>query len=334
MISVVIPAYNAGPCVGRAIDSILAQSFTDYEIIVVDDGSTDDTAEAVKKYGDKVRYIYQENAGSSVARNGGIEAAKGDWIAFLDADDEWLPEKLRLQVELLGRNPQLRWCACNRYQADGGRRSVLGDTKAIEKALAGSDYFENYFTAAAKSLCPIITSTIIVRKDVFSELDGFDRQFLRGQDIDMWWRIGHYYPEIGYIAEPLAVLHLDLANDVLTQRRLEAKRGLVIRELVSRHLKLAQQENSMEQFKAFAIFHLRNALLQAVFRGFKKDAREMVTQFTDYFPWYWRIGTYFLTIFPELSSFVLRKLLYIGHVLGFERQVTRRWGYSKESEKE
>ncbi len=87
-VSVVIPAYNAEKYIGRAIDSVLAQTRQPDEIIVVDDGSTDNTPNAIKSYGSKVYYIHQENGGASVARNTGIEAAKSEWIAFLDADDE------------------------------------------------------------------------------------------------------------------------------------------------------------------------------------------------------------------------------------------------------
>ena len=102
-ISAVIPAYNAEKYITRAIDSVLGQTRPVDEIIIVDDGSTDNTAEAIKRYGDKIQYIYQENAGVSAARNTGIKAAATDWIAFLDADDEWLPERIQLQVELLKR---------------------------------------------------------------------------------------------------------------------------------------------------------------------------------------------------------------------------------------
>ncbi|MHC5139531.1 MAG: glycosyltransferase family 2 protein, partial [Planctomycetota bacterium] len=100
-ISAVIPAYNAAKYIARSIDSVLAQTHPVDEIVIVDDGSTDNTAAIIKDYGDKVRYIHQPNAGVSAARNTGIEAATGNWIAFLDADDEWLPEKIKRQVENL-----------------------------------------------------------------------------------------------------------------------------------------------------------------------------------------------------------------------------------------
>jgi glycosyltransferase involved in cell wall biosynthesis len=106
-VSVIIPTYNRAEYVTQAIESVLAQTYTDYEIIVVDDGSTDNTKDVLSPYIDRIRYIYQKNAGASAARNQGIKAAKGDWVAFLDSDDEWLPEKLAVQIRAVERNPQI-----------------------------------------------------------------------------------------------------------------------------------------------------------------------------------------------------------------------------------
>ncbi|MHC5141971.1 MAG: glycosyltransferase family 2 protein, partial [Planctomycetota bacterium] len=122
-ISVVIPAYNAEKHIARAIESVLAQTRPADEVIVIDDGSSDATAEVVRSFGDKVIFIQQENAGASVARNAGIEAATSDWIAFLDADDEWLPNKLQLQVEHFKRNPDLLWATGNYVNCQCGRDS-------------------------------------------------------------------------------------------------------------------------------------------------------------------------------------------------------------------
>jgi glycosyltransferase involved in cell wall biosynthesis len=107
-VSVLIATYNRARMLGAAIDSVLAQSYQDFELIVVDDGSTDGTRELVaRRYGSAVRYIYQENRGRSEARNTGIKAARGDFFAFLDSDDAWLPEKLARQVRLLEQRPQI-----------------------------------------------------------------------------------------------------------------------------------------------------------------------------------------------------------------------------------
>jgi len=106
-VSVVIPTYNRAQYVTEAVESVLAQTYTDYEIIVVDDGSTDDTHEVLQSYMSHIRYIFQENAGASAARNRGISEAKAEWIAFLDSDDVWLPQKLAVQIEDLSRDPRL-----------------------------------------------------------------------------------------------------------------------------------------------------------------------------------------------------------------------------------
>jgi glycosyltransferase involved in cell wall biosynthesis len=106
-VSVVIPTYNRARYVTEAIDSVLAQTYKDREIIVVDDGSTDDTARALKPYKRHIRHIRQDNAGVSAARNAGIRAARAEWIAFLDSDDVWRPEKLAVQMEFIKRHPQI-----------------------------------------------------------------------------------------------------------------------------------------------------------------------------------------------------------------------------------
>jgi glycosyltransferase involved in cell wall biosynthesis len=106
-VSVVIPAYNCAAYVGQAVDSVLRQTYTDWEIIVVDDGSRDDTKLILEQYGDRIRYIYQQNQGVSIARNRGIELARGEFIAFLDADDYFLPDKIAAQIAVFAAQPNL-----------------------------------------------------------------------------------------------------------------------------------------------------------------------------------------------------------------------------------
>ena len=106
-VSVIIPTYNRGAFITNAINSVLAQSFKDYEVLVIDDGSTDNTPEVLQPYLDKIKYIHQENSGVSAARNAGIRQAQGEWIAFLDSDDEWFPDYLEWQMERAAGNPQV-----------------------------------------------------------------------------------------------------------------------------------------------------------------------------------------------------------------------------------
>ena len=325
MVSVIIPAYNAGQCIGRAIESVLGQSYSDYEIILVDDGSTDETGEVVKRYGDKVRYIYQENAGVSAARNTGISAAKGQWIAFLDADDEWLGNKLRLQIKLMTEHSDLQWCGTNRYQSDVKRKRAVGNAKAINKALAPHGYFDNYFNASKQGLCPVITSTMMVRQNIFAEIGVFEVGRTSGEDMDLWWRIAHHYPKIGYLAEPLVVVHLDLDNAAFTKRRLDAKRGGNMQELVARHLRLAEQVGDMEVFVPYASKWVRSSLITMIYHGFKSETRLTVRMFSHILPWCWRVMAYVLTVFPRLTSVILQSIAYLGYRMGFERDVNRRW---------
>ena len=123
LVSVIVPTYNRAHFICEAIDSILTQDITDceQEIIVVDDGSKDNTEEVVRKYGDRVRYIRQRNQGAGIARNRGIDEARGEWIAFLDSDDRWLPFKLSLQFKVLEQFPESRIIHSNFYTFEGGR---------------------------------------------------------------------------------------------------------------------------------------------------------------------------------------------------------------------
>lgn len=309
MISVVIPAFNSERCISRAIESVMSQTFSDYEIIVVDDGSTDGTADIVKKFGDRVRYVYQQNAGPASARNAGLKIASGQWIAFLDADDEWLPDKLQQQVELLDRNRDLRWCSTNRYQADERRKAPVGNKAAITKALNGREHFPNYFSAAAAGKCPIVTSTIIVRKDVFDKLGDFDLQYLRGQDLDMWWRIAHHYPKIGYIPQPLAVRHLDAENPIVKKRRHDAWKGHTKRKLIDKHLLLSKKCGKSRAFNLYATKFIKASFGPMLLGGYKESARQTLKQFKNMFPFHFRLLVYLLTIFPKITAFILRVLL-------------------------
>jgi len=323
MISVVIPAFDSEATIARAIESVLAQTYKDYEIIVVDDGSKDGTGDAVRAFGDKVNYIYQENAGVSVARNTALAAAKGEWIAFLDADDQWLPDKLEKQMQLLERKKGLKWCSGIRYHCYGQQKFVVGNIKKITCDLNNTEYFDNYFVAAAKGVCPILTTTIVVRKDVFDELGGFEPGRLRGQDVDMWWRIAHTYPMIGYIAEALAVRYLDVENPVTRKRRFETAKGKNRRELIDRHLELAKEKGDFEVFRPFATKNIKEGLIKMLYFGYKTEVRETIVHFRKLLPWHLRLSVICLSMFPRLTSLVARFVLSSAVKLGLVKQAMR-----------
>ncbi|GAX92001.1 glycosyltransferase family 2 protein [Effusibacillus lacus] len=186
-VSVIIPTYNRGSFVIHAIESVLAQTFKDYEIIVVDDGSADNTRELVKKYGDKVRYIHQKNQGPSAARNTGIRHAKGKYIAFCDSDDRFLPDKLQKQMDYIKRHPDCRFLYTWYYNVDAeGRRTKLRKpTKCKGREHLQYCLFTRRFT--------IRTSTVLIHKKCFQKVGMFNEKYLYSQDWDMWLRLASRY---------------------------------------------------------------------------------------------------------------------------------------------
>jgi len=177
-VSVVIPTYNYGRFLGAAIESALGQSYPPLEIIVVDDGSTDDTPDVAARYAGKIRYVRKENAGVSAARNTGVAHATGDLVAFLDADDRWLPEKLARQVPLFAD------AAVGLVHA--GSRIFDHDTGGILCELLPEESTD--FHAALRWCCISAPSTVI-RRRIFDEAGPFDQTIVEGEDWDMWIRI-------------------------------------------------------------------------------------------------------------------------------------------------
>jgi glycosyltransferase involved in cell wall biosynthesis len=157
-VTVIIPTYNYGRFVADAIASVLAQTYAVFEIVVVDDGSTDETEEVVKTFGERVRYIKQQNAGVSAARNAGIEVSSGDLIAFLDADDTWLPEKIEKQVAKFAEDAEIGLVHCGMREFD----DHTGET--IELHLDGDEgWVAEDIALGEKSVIPCPGGSIVVR---------------------------------------------------------------------------------------------------------------------------------------------------------------------------
>jgi glycosyltransferase involved in cell wall biosynthesis len=226
-VSVVIPAYNAAWCVGRAIDSVLAQTFRDFELIVVDDGSTDGTAAVLAAYGDKLRVVAQANGGMSNARNAGIRAASGRYLAFLDADDRWLPDKLARQVALLDARPELAFCAAVTELEDPEGRNV-GEWRGSSVALAGiSEVFANHAAVAGGA------SAVLARRHLVAKLGGFDENLAGAEDTDLWMRLAGR-GGFACIPEPLVVV--TRRPDSISGNRTNMRRGALAMTRKNRHL--------------------------------------------------------------------------------------------------
>ncbi len=192
-VSIIIPTYNRASWLPGAIDSVLEQTFQDYELLIVDDGSTDNTQEMVAGYGDKVKYLYQNNKGPSAARNLGIKSAQADLLSFLDSDDRWLKNKLHTQVDLMISNPSIKICYTDEIWIRLGKRV---NPKKIHKKYSGWIYQK------CLPLCIISPSSAMIRREVFERVGLFDESLLVCEDYDLWLRISRYYP-ISFIDLPL-----------------------------------------------------------------------------------------------------------------------------------
>jgi glycosyltransferase involved in cell wall biosynthesis len=211
-VSVVIPAFNAEGVVGRAIESVLHQTLAPTEIILVDDGSTDGTREAVRRYDARVLCLTQPNTGVSAARNRGIDVATQGWVALLDADDEWLPPKLEMQWSLITRHPGIAWVGANAsFVIDGNAKHVKFPRRTSER-LSNEEQIE-FFTAWAQGL-PLQTTGMLIRRDVFDDVGRFDTDLRLAEDRNMWWRIAFRNPRIGYRPEVLYRYHVDTPSSL------------------------------------------------------------------------------------------------------------------------
>lgn len=324
-VAAVIPAFNAGASIARAIESARAQTLAPDEILVVDDGSGDNTRQETERFGKEVQYIHQENQGPGQARNTGIQAAKSTWIAFLDSDDEWLPNRLADQIALIKRNPDVMWCGGNAVNNNQGKESFRSNPDKAARGLHGADCFDNYLLAVGEGHIIEATNTFLIRKEVFDEVGLFDPTFLRAEDSDMWCRIAFKFPKFGYVLEPSARFHLDVRNPILHERRTKAKDGKVFRRLIDKLMPLAKAAGQEAEFDHYAGWILKESLLQTIYHGYKEDARDTVDRFGHLFPKYVTYGTYLATVFPQLTKFAAKRLLFLYHMGKMESRTTRRW---------
>ena len=207
-VSVIIPTYNRAHYLSAAIDSVLGQMVSDIEVIVVDDGSTDQTRAVLEQYGNRVRPLYQEHCGLIAAvRNHGLREAHGQYVAFLDSDDLWLPTLLETQVAALEQHPEWGMVYCEGWFFDDASGQDLCRTHFATRAESG------WIGPALLQQCFIHTSGVMVRCSVLEDVGLYceDVELYVGEDWELWLRIAARY-EVGYIGEPLFRARRHTAN--------------------------------------------------------------------------------------------------------------------------
>jgi glycosyltransferase involved in cell wall biosynthesis len=268
-ISVVIPTHNRRAHLPTAIDSVLCQSLPACELLVVDDGSSDGTTDWIRQCYPEIKLIRQSNHGVSHARNRAIEQASGNWIALLDSDDRWYPEKLAEQVAALRQNPLARLCHCDEHWLRHGKRA----NPRLRHRKHGGDIF-----CQCLQLCCISPSAVLIHRSLFDELGLFDESLPACEDYDLWLRISALEAVL-YVDKPLLEKtgghddQLSLRYPAMDQFRLQALAKLI------RHSPLTAAQSAF----AIAAFHDKLAIFctGAIKRGRHEAVVEIHDQYQD-----------------------------------------------------
>ena len=293
-VTVVIPAYNYARYLPQAIDSVLKQDYSSFEVVVVDDGSTDNTADVVAQYGQQVRYIQQTNAGLAAARNTGIRAAQHNYVAFLDADDQWLPEFLKRIMESFVRlPPEFVLVACRSQFIDNSGRKI--DMKHVcpqtdREIIVRDALFRTQFGA----------SGVVTKRVVFDRCGYFDTTLRSSEDRDMWLRVAAC-GRIFQLADRLSLVRRHSGSMSNHADRMKANTGRVIKNAYKN--RLAPRRCICLWLRVLSFFHFQTAWMYYA-EGRPANAVRALILSLVFWPWFLRPRE-----FNEPALFRLRALL-------------------------
>ena len=206
--SVIIPTFNRANIIKRAIDSVMRQDYQDFDLWIIDDGPIDHTEEVVSKlklkHPTKIHYLKIEKQGVSAARNYGVSQCRGKWIAFLDSDDEWKKNKLLLQASFIAKNPHIGLVH--------GEEIWMKNNLRINPGKKHKKYGGRIFLKCLP-LCLISPSTVVLKRELFEEMEGFDQDFPVCEDYDLWLRITSLY-DVGFVKEAIVIKHGGLPDQL------------------------------------------------------------------------------------------------------------------------
>ncbi len=228
-ISVVIPTFNRRQTIGRSIDSVLNQTLFPSEIIVVDDGSTDGTSDYIQSNFPSIRLLQQPNKGVSAARNKGIRCADANWIALLDSDDEWFPQKLEKQVMTLSQNLDIKFCHTEEIWIRNGAR--INQMKKHQK-------YGGHIFNKCLDMCKISPSSVLFHQSILDDVGYFDKSLKVCEDYDLWLRITAKFPVL-YIDETLIIKYgghedqLSRVKDGIESHRIKVLEKLIMQKFTS-----------------------------------------------------------------------------------------------------
>jgi hypothetical protein len=300
-VAVIIPCYNAASCLARALDSALAQTFRDSCIFVIDDGSTDETDAVLRLYASRIFRASQAHAGQAAARNHGIRLSNSPYVAFLDADDEWLPEKLERQIEILKRDPQIGLiysdCSTSGTGPDAGSHFARVGTPP------GGRVFKRFLDS-----CNVFTPTVVVRRECLDDIGLFNESLLVCEDFNLWLRIAAKW-KVAVIPEVLAIRHRRAGSlSLATGPVLSFDSSIVsFKHVMQASPHLSQSErHALRKTIANRHYQYGAYLLQ---EGDRAPARNQMLQAMRYGRFDWRVTAKFcLGFLPRRAFAWLRKL--------------------------
>jgi glycosyltransferase involved in cell wall biosynthesis len=273
-VSVIIPVFNGAETIGRALQSVFAQTFTDYEIVVVNDGSTDGTASVLAGYGEKIRVVSQSNRGLSAARNAGIAASQGEYVALLDDDDRWLPEKLALCVPVLDADPDcaLVYTGMLKVDADGRPLSgPYGAPRGVESPTM-KDMLELPWN--------LVPSRNVIRRSVLERCGGFNERFVSSNE-DLYFLL-QARPHGHFRRIPAVLLHKDTRPDYPKMLDREPQCDLLVKLVRERYGSSAR--NFIRVYRHQRAKHLARLGRDLMAQGRPADARRCLARVLHYMP--------------------------------------------------
>jgi glycosyltransferase involved in cell wall biosynthesis len=289
-ISVIIPTYNRAHLLNRTIQSVLNQTFHDLEIIIVDDASTDGTEELIKNFNDsRILYFrHEKNKGGSATRNTGIKHASGEFVAFLDSDDEWLPEKLEKQMEIFDKAPKTLGVVYTAFRYEGGKSRIT-----IPK------YRGNIFEFILVNNCVGTASTPLIKKECFIKTGIFDEQLPCGQDWDLWIRLAQHY-EFDFLREIL-VRYYPQSNSISMDKKAMINCPKMISKKYEQYIKNSSKRTQAKHYLHLGRIYWRNGNINIGVKLFSKSLSVNILVIEDIF---------YLLIFDIRSEFLdmLRKM--------------------------
>ncbi|MGB9940825.1 glycosyltransferase family 2 protein [Methanosarcina sp.] len=273
LVSVIIPLYNKEPYIGRTINSLLVQTISDFEIVIINDGSTDKGTNVVKNFKDsRIRLICQQNAGVSAARNKGIHEAKSDLVAFLDADDEWTPTFLETVLRLRGKYPEAGIYASAYLFCDSEGEKRIANYREIPPA-PWEGLLKSYFLSAAKGEHPVCSSAVCIPKKILLTEGGFKVGAWWGEDDDLWGRIALKHP-VAFSWQIGAIYHQGATNRACKREELvehpfikKAEMAIINGEVQKSIVK--DLEECVARYKIIAAVH-------NLYRGYPEISRRML----------------------------------------------------------